>query len=220
MKKPAEKALSKAKAAANEVLVVSKKAPGEVNDGASAELASEILVKISGARKACDKARKDATKPARDETDEINGAFNEIINALKGHEAALKEQLDKWEEEQERKVEEERQKAEEEAARKQVEEDEQAHEEGRESEIVEQQEVEEVGALQVGGGTVGGTKTWTAEIEDVEEIPYEFLITLVKGSSAVKEAIEVELRKYAKKYKDKAEVPGVKFSRKRHRTIR
>lgn len=220
MKKAASKALSQAKEQANAALSASTSAPEAVTDGGSAELAAEVLVKVSKARKEIDAARKKATEPSREETDEINNEFNEVINGLKGREAALKKELDDWEEAEEKRLAEERRKAEEEAARKQVEADEQAREEGVEAEEVEVADVGSTGALKVGGGTVGGAKTWTAEITDVAEIPHEFLVKAIQENPKLKEALEVVLRTHAKTHKDKASIPGVAFSQKRHRTIR
>lgn len=220
MKKSAEKALTKAKDQANEALSTANGAPPEVKDGGTAEVAGEVLVVVSRARKALEEQRKETIKPYREEIEEIDNGFKELTNSLGGREKALKKQLDDWEEAEERRIEAERQKAEEEATAKQVEEDERAREEGRESETVEPEEVEDVGALHVGTGTVGGTKTWTAEIEDLAAIPHEFLIDAIRENPKLQEALEVVLRAKAKKQKDKAKIPGVKFFQKRHRTIR
>jgi hypothetical protein len=220
MKAAAKKALTKAKSQANEALTASNKAPKEVNDGGSAEVAAEVLLKVTKARKAIDEARKDATKPSRDETDEINKEFSELLNPLKGREAALKDELNEWEEAEEKRIAEEQRKAEEETAKAQAEADIQAHEEGKDAEVLEEPEPEKVAPLRVGGGTSGGVKTWTAEIEDVAAIPHEVLVTLVQENPSAREAIEVALRAYAKKHKDKAVIPGVKFFRKRHRSSR
>jgi hypothetical protein len=220
MKKAAEKAVEQAKSESLAVLTASKSAPAEVTDGSSAELASEVLIKVSTLRTALDQKRKETTQPSRDETKEIDDAFKEIINALAGPEQALKAQLDTWEEAEEKRVAEEQRKAEEEAARKQVLEDEAAREENRETKIVEQEEVADVGPLAVGGGSVGGVKTWTAEIENVDAIPHDVLLRLIKENPSLRDAFEVAVRGYAKKHKDKAEIPGVRFFQKRHRSIR
>jgi hypothetical protein len=204
VKAAAKKAIEKAATQVQTALAKSRKAPKEIKKGADAELMAEILSVVAKARKAVDAERKATTKPLRDETDEINRGFNEILGPLEGAEKGLKALVVRWEEQEERRIAKEKAEAEERAAEEQAREDQAAADEDRLPDFVEPEPVKERAPLRTGAGTVSTRKEWDFEIVDEDAIPRKYLIV-----------DEKMLRGLAKAEKEKAEVPGVRFFSKR-----
>lgn len=205
MKKAAEKAVTKAKEQQSEAIAHSKNAPKKITDNGSAEVLAETLQTVSKARKAIDQQRKDTTQPLRDEKDEIDKAFNEILGPIEGAESGLKAEAIRWDDEQEEKIAAENKRREDAAAAAQAKADAEAHEEGREAEAVEPEpEVKKEAIRSLGGAVAPVSKIWDIEVVDASKIDRKFLVP-----------DEVALRAYAKATDGKEEIPGVRVFKKK-----